>query len=594
MSLWTSQQARENMQNTFRNPSEALHAAVRDSDRSELHMLLSGQDAQSLLKHSNYAWGTPLHVAVWCSDLEALQLLLAAGADALLEWDLDDSEFSAMQLAAAMGDVRILSVLWKVTPPHTHVNGHGNGYGSCLISASGHGQAEIVGWLFAVWNGWAAEITSEALTAAVSQWHQHVVQVLLQHVDYDEAVRYDMLEKACGLKPMPDGRGLPEYEQDDQDKQRLLVCRLMNTGLNPNHRTRVLAQPLLHDGKGQTVMHRLASPQQFERTVRWTTFPSEHLLASLDHGGSISTGDENGETPLHLAAAFLPCDIVSKWLSYRQETQYDLIVQLNNRGESLLHYAAAGANIPLLQHLLRLHKNALASTKNADNDDGELTRLIHERSGLDVNAVSSNGWTPFLCALSRTVRAPPERSLVPSRVDRTKSGASALQAARLLISAGAEPGAVPSTQEGWTPLHSLAGYKYLDDDSAEDAIALAEELIAGGADVNARAHAFSQGWHEKHKGVPWQWHLPWGFRGPKLMAEHPGVARGGVTPLHWAAENGCICMAKVLLAHGADPLAKDDKGSTPETTARYFMRYRASTQAREDMIQLLKQTGIQQ
>lgn len=333
-------------------------------------------------------------------------------------------------------------------------------------------------------------------------------------------------------------------------------------------------------------MHKLASPLPTGNMGGHCTLHSRHLLTPLDYGASVSIGDENGETPLHLASFSFPRETFQRWLSYRRDTQYESLVQFNNYGESLLHYAAAGANFEVLQYPLEFEVNASTIPEGAEGINAEAMRQIREQGGLDVNAANSNGWTPFLCALTGTVQAPTERRLGSRSILHEKSGADALRAAQHLLSAGADPSLVSA--EGWTPLHSLAGYDFSDTVDAETAAALTEDLIARGADVNARAPAFFHGWEDgaSYKSVPWQWRLPWGFRGTKLMATYPGAARRSITPLHWAAENGCVCVARVLLSHGADPLAEDEKGATPETTARYSMRIGVS--GKEEMAQLLR------
>lgn len=333
-------------------------------------------------------------------------------------------------------------------------------------------------------------------------------------------------------------------------------------------------------------MHKLTSPLPTGNMSGHTTLHSRHLLTPLDYGASVSIGDENGETPLHLASFSFPRKTFCSWLSHERETQYECLVQSNNHGESLLHYAAAGANVEVLQYLLELDINSAALSEGARGIDAETMRQICEKGGLEVNAANTNGWTPFLCALTQTVQAPTERRLSSRSIRHEKSGASAIRAAKQLLSAGADPSLVSA--EGWTPLHSLAGYDFPDILDAQAAAALAEDLIARGVDVNERAPAFFHGWEDsaRYKSVPWQWRLPWGFRGPKLMTTYPGAARRGITPLHWAAENGCVCVARVLLAHGADLLVEDEKGATPETTARYSARIGASL--KDKMVQLLK------
>lgn len=80
---------------------------------------------------------------------------------------------------------------------------------------------------------------------------------------------------------------------------------------------------------------------------------------------------------------------------------------------------------------------------------------------------------------------------------------------------------------GKTPLHWAA---YLDlEASAKGASIVA--LIERGADVNARSN-------------------------------------GGSTPLHEAASAGNVIAVKILLKHGADPLARNVRGVTPERCAR--------------------------
>lgn len=57
----------------------------------------------------------------------------------------------------------------------------------------------------------------------------------------------------------------------------------------------------------------------------------------------------------------------------------------------------------------------------------------------------------------------------------------------------------------------------------------------------------------------------WGFRVEATVDQLPSIARQGISPLYWAAENESLHMARVLLSCGADVSAVDEKG-TPETT----------------------------
>lgn len=230
------------MQSTFDTPAEILHAAIRDDDLDRLqHLLLQGHTQD--LNRENHAWGTPLHVATWCDNIQAVTLLLHAGANPLVQWEQPNSSLSAVQLAAGTGNHTILRELWAAVDPHAHAN---DKYGSCLVDASKHGHTTIVEWLLTAWDGWDADTTRKALLEAVSQWQAQVVDVLLRHVEYEEVVRYQMLERACGLKALPVDGGKPVYEPEDEERQRSLVSRLVSTGLDPNHRHHVSGLPVLH------------------------------------------------------------------------------------------------------------------------------------------------------------------------------------------------------------------------------------------------------------------------------------------------------------------------------------------------------------
>lgn len=60
----------------------------------------------------HYAWGTPLHVAVWFDDFAAVGLLLDTGADPLAPPDFDDDTLSPLTLAARNGNGKIARLLW--------------------------------------------------------------------------------------------------------------------------------------------------------------------------------------------------------------------------------------------------------------------------------------------------------------------------------------------------------------------------------------------------------------------------------------------------------------------------------------------------
>lgn len=131
-------------------------------------------------------------------------------------------------------------------------------------------------------------------------------------------------------------------------------------------------------------------------------------------------------------------------------------------------------------------------------DCAEITRLVEE--GVDVNIPDKNENTPLKYA-----------SAEPHP-----------QALRALIALGASPHL--SDRNGFTPMHCLAGHGFY-----EEAIEMAEILIAAGADVNVRSKTY------------------------------------GFVPLHVVKTTKMI---DFLLQHGADAAIKNNEGQTPEEYLR--------------------------
>ncbi|EGD97517.1 hypothetical protein TESG_04925 [Trichophyton tonsurans CBS 112818] len=79
--------------------------------------------------------------------------------------------------------------------------------------------------------------------------------------------------------------------------------------------------------------------------------------------------------------------------------------------------------------------------------------------------------------------------------------------------------------------------------------ALIERLVGLGADTEARAIVPG----DRYRYSLGSYHL-------RLSLQ---------TPLHWAASNGSVTVVKELLRHGANPVARDNAGSTPALCAVY-------------------------
>jgi ankyrin repeat protein len=103
---------------------------------------------------------------------------------------------------------------------------------------------------------------------------------------------------------------------------------------------------------------------------------------------------------------------------------------------------------------------------------------------------------------------------------------------------------------GWTPLH----YAAFADNAAAAAV-----LIEAGAEVDARAK-------NKFDNTPLQVSLLTSSRGAaKLLLSHGAQVNAtqaeGITALHEAASSGDVEIVRMLLAAGADPLAKSKFGT---------------------------------
>ncbi|KAI1771716.1 ankyrin repeat-containing domain protein [Hypoxylon cercidicola] len=184
-----------------------------------------------------------------------------------------------------------------------------------------------------------------------------------------------MLGKACGFKSLLLGEIHSQYEEEDYLDQERIVIRPIETGLDPHGSI-----------SGEPFLHIAASYINIWRALN-ALLDKDHKGIELVVGRHASTSARNadGEMPLYYAAFVFGIKDFRLYLPVLRDRR--LLVQPNDRGESLLHYAAAGANVDVIEYLL-------------DN-------------GLHINVTNHNGWTPFMCALVQTSKGVYKRGSSP-------------------------------------------------------------------------------------------------------------------------------------------------------------------------------------
>ena len=221
-------------------------------------------------------------------------------------------------------------------------------------------------------------------------------------------------------------------------------------------------------------------------------------------------------------------------------------------------------------------------------DHAAAMRLLSAK-GANVNSVGADGATPIMYAAANN-DLELVRALIKAGANvklASQFGTSALTEAAIIgsapvISALLKAGADPNykTPDGETPLMAAARSGKID---------AAKELLVAGADINAKEtwggqsplmwaaaqgqadmvkFLASQGANLNDHGKIHQWE--------RKVIQEPrpkDMNKGGFTPLHYAAREGCAACVQHLLAAGADPDSEDPDRETPLLLALENMHF---------------------
>lgn len=543
----------------FDGEDEVLHASIHDGNVPRLRELL--QPGHPSLSYIHPGFGTPLHYAAMIGDMDAIELLLAAGADVFL-LDRGDSKATAIGLAARHGHREAVSRL-RVAGTSEDELRTVHPSQSTLVVAAMYGRAAIVHDVLTSWDGWPQQLKEAALVWASRRWHCEVAHLLIQAADFDKTKLQEALCYAVGNKTELADEFFMRKEGFEYANQQSLITLLVDAGADPNYiwdgipllctagrdgmslllgaaenanltgALRVLlekgANPNACDMTGRSALHHIAgmvSQEQFDRPV----INEAAIRLLIKYGGSVSLPDQGGVTPLHEAAYGLDLHLFQLYLSAcRDDEQQALLYSKTHHQETLLHFSAAGGCAEIISFLVA--------------------------KGLDVNAKNVNGWTPLMCALVQNNGGSLRSGGLPKTPD------SAIQAGRCLLSFGAD--ATVTSNEGWTALHCLAlycGYDFCGRSSA-----FAKQLLSHGANPNAEAVLLRPvAASYPSRSMPWGWGLGQAMADP---ASFQMVASPKMAVMSWAAERGALGVLRTLLDHGLDASSMDGGPLSPTRLA---------------------------
>jgi ankyrin repeat protein len=551
-----------------------LYTAICNDDRHKVQDLITSSPA---LLQDDDGYGTPLHIAIFCDSLEAVTLLLDADADPLAPSSGTDDRANALTIAGREGKQPFLYQLLKRVKPtqNSHIY---KDLQYCFLESAAWGQVASVANLMDWWDGWTLETKERALNSAAQRWKIYVAEFLISKVKFEQKALDSALAYAIDYKVYMNSTNeyRIDYEGVDYFEQQQLIKLLLHAGANPNasHFSIPLviytaqnlnligalsvllengADPNTTDNKGRTALHHLGGAQSLRQGAFARRVHEAGIRLLLGHKASVLQKDESGAMPIHEAAygTNLRLLLLQLFTLPNEADRNGAIRSTNKYGTTLLHYAAAGAKLDVIEYLVS--------------------------QGLDINQANANGWTPLMCALVPT-------SSGFSEDGKSKSISEAIQAGQILLDHGADP--LVTTAEGWTPLHALS--LFITRDVSRKVSAAIAELISRGVDPNACA-IFPTATGRSHPAPPGSY---WGYKLNQMIQEPDkyGIAlvRQGYTPLHFAAAKGSVGMAKALLANGADPSCRDATGNSAAKIAKYTWYLEGLAETRDVMLKLLK------